>query len=185
MNSKNCISINKFIFSVFISFICMSFNYQEPNYCKIIDQITHGYLKEMAVPRGLTLTGYGGAMANDIQSVTLRFLSKNILNVREARILYVEMMENFLCRVNSHGKIRPYLHDFPFGIDNIKLTIGFVDSEGHTRRDGGLTLMFIGKNHELFYCGYDSNAEDFYDLHQELYEEAFKLVEECSTSNTN
>ncbi|MCC5832259.1 MAG: hypothetical protein JJU12_04360, partial [Chlamydiales bacterium] len=74
-------------------FLCASFGYREPAYCKIVECITKEYLKECAKPRSLVLTGYGGAMMDDIKEVFLSFLSFDVLNVDQARILYVEMME--------------------------------------------------------------------------------------------
>lgn len=178
------ILMNKIIFVVFLFFLCTAFRYREPSYCKIVDRITKCYLKEYARPRCLILSGYGGAMMNDIQSVTLRFLSYDSLNVEEARILYVEMMEEFLQRINCHEKIRPHLHDFPFGVDNIELTIGFEDNERKITPDGHVAMIFIGRNHTIYYDAYDP-IKKFYSLHREPYEEALKLVRESSNFNSN
>jgi hypothetical protein len=157
-------------------FLLTAFAHREPDYCKMVDRITENYLKEMAEPRGLTLSGYGGAMMDDIQRVTLRFLSHDALNVDEARILYVEMMGEFLRRINCHEKVRPHLHNFPFEDDNIKLTISFVNSEGHTIRDGHVALMSIARDHKLYFAAYNPDIEDFYTLCEESYEEARRKV---------
>jgi hypothetical protein len=159
-----------------ILFLCTSFAYREPGYCKMVDRITKTYLKECAKPRRLMLSGYGGAMMNDIQSVTLRFLSLDALNVDEARILYVEMMEEFLQRINCHEKIRPHLHNFPFEERNIKLSISFKEPDISIRRDGHVALMGIARDHLLYFAAYDPITEEFYTLHEEPYEEAFRLV---------
>jgi hypothetical protein len=167
-------SKTSYLFSLL--FLLSSFAYREPNYCKMVDHITKNYLKEIAEPRGLMLSGYGGAMMNDIQSVTLRFFSSDALQVDEARVLYVEMMEEFLRRINCHEKIRSYLHVFPFEVDNIKLTISFLDSQGHTTSDGHVAMMFIGRNHTIYFEAYDPIANDFYTLDKKSYEEARKIV---------
>jgi hypothetical protein len=167
--------MNKIICS--FSFLLSAFTCREPNYCKIVDCITKSYLKEIAAPRGLILSGYGGAMMDEIQSVTLRFFSSKALNVDEARVLYIEMMEEFLSRINCHEKIRPHLHTFPFGVDNIKLTISFVDSQGHTTKDGYIALMYIGRNQDLLYRACNPDTEEFYSLHREPYAEACRIVE--------
>jgi hypothetical protein len=176
MGVKHYILMSKILFLSCILFLCTAFAYREPGYCKMVDRITKSYLKECAKPRHLMLSGYGGAMMNDIQEVFFSFLSLDALNVDEARILYVEMMEEFLQRINCHEKIRPHLHNFPFGIDNIKLDIGFEDSERKITQDGHVALMYIGKNHDLLYRGCDPETEEFYTLHEESYEEAFRLV---------
>jgi len=170
------ILMNRIIYLSFILFLLTSFGYREPNYCKIVDSITKSYLVEVAVPRDLILNDYGGAMIGDIKSISLSFLSHHALNVDEARILYVEMMEELLNRINCHEKIRPHLHNFPFEEANIKLTISFINSEGRTVRDGHVALMSIAKDHKLYFAAYNLNTEDFYDLCEESYEEARRIV---------
>jgi len=75
-----------------------------------LDQNVKTYVKEFAKPRGLYLSASGEALEYDINKVKLSFLSFDRLTVDEARVLYVEMMEEFLGRVNQNEEIRPYLH---------------------------------------------------------------------------
>ncbi len=157
-------------------FLLTAFGYREPHYCKITDRIVDNYVKEYAKPRRLSLTGYGGAMMDDIQIIDFSFLSFEALNVEEARILYVEMMEEFLQRINAHEKIRPHLHNFPFEVANIKLSIAFEDSERKITSDGHMALMYIGRNQDLVYRGHDVETDEFYSLHREPYAEARKIV---------
>ncbi len=147
------------------------------NYVKMSDRIVKQYNKEVAKPRNLYLSGSGGAMMNDIQRVILNFKSFDLLTVDEARALYIEMMEDFLSRMNQNGKIRPYLHDYPFGIDNFELTIGFRDSCRHITGDGHVALVFIGRNQELFFEAYDQETCKFYTLHREPYAESLRIVQ--------
>lgn len=174
--------MSKIFFLNCLFLLCTSFVYREPSYCKMVDRITKNYFKEYAKPRRLVLSGYGGAMMNDIQEISCSFLSLDSLSVDEARILYVEMMEEYLQRINCHEKIRPHLHDFPFNIDNIKFDISFINSDGLTKRDGHVAFMYIGKNRDLLYRGCDPETDEFYSLHREPYEEARRLVKEHSSS---
>jgi hypothetical protein len=160
----------------FLLFLFTSFGYREPKYCKMVNCITKSYVKEIAAPRKLILTGYGGAMVSDIQSIILRFSSFDALDVDAARKLYVEIMDRYLQCINAHEKIRPHLHNFPFDIDNIELSIEFLDPQCLMRKDGHVTLMFIGRNHTLHYDAYDPVAQDFYTLEEETYEEARRKV---------
>ncbi len=176
MSLKKCILMSKTICLLPLLFLLTAFAYREPDYCKMSHQIVRNYVKEFAKPRRLMLSGSGGAMMDDIQEVSLSFLSFDALNVDEARILYVEMMEEFLHRINCNEKIRPHLHNFPFEVDNIKLTISFLDSQGHTTRDGHVAMVFISRNHTIFYEAYNPITEDFYTLDKESYEEARKIV---------
>jgi hypothetical protein len=116
-------------------------------------------------------------MMNDIQEIELRFTSLDALDVDQARKLYIEIMEEFLIRINKHEKIRPHLHNYPFEVKNIKLTISFDDSNRHIRGDGHVPHMFIGKNYTLYYAAYNPEQEGFYNLHKENYGDALKIVQ--------
>ncbi len=154
-----------------------SFGHRKADYCKMAERLADRYAIEFAQPRGLMLCRYGGAMMDDIQEVSLGFTSFIALSVDQARIYYVEMMEEFLCRINSDEEIRPYLHNYPFEEENIKLRIGFDDSQGKILSDGQVAQMGIVKDHKLYFAAYDSEKEKFYDLHEESYEEALKIVQ--------
>ena len=179
MSLSKSILVGKVVWLISVMFLLNSFAYREPNYCKMSDYIVRNYIKEFAKPRRLMLTGSGGRMMYDIEEITLRFLSYRTLNVNEARTLYVEMMEEFLQRVNCHEKIRPHLHNFPFEVDNIELTIGFNDAKG-ILGGGHVAHMFIGNNSTLHFAAYDPKIEDFYSLHEESYEEAVEIVKNQS-----
>jgi len=183
MNLEKCILMNKNLLLFPIFCLLVSFGVRQPNYCKISRYIAGTYALEFAQPRGLFLTAYGGAMMNDIQEIELRFTSLDALDVDQARKLYVEMMEEFLIRINKHEKIRPHLHNYPFEVKNIKLTISFDDSNRHIRGDGHVAHMFIGRNYTLYYAAYDTEKEDFYDLHKEDYRDALKIVQNVKMDN--
>jgi len=177
MSLKQNILMSKALCLLPILFLFTSCVMREANYCKMSDRIVGSYVKEFARPRELMLSSSGGAMMDDIQEVFLSFLSFRALNVDEARVLYVEMMEEFLCRINHHEEIRPYLHNFPFEEQNFELSIGFEDSDRRITRDGHVAMVFIGNNHTVYYDAYDS-IEGFYTLCKESYEEARRIVQE-------
>ena len=95
MNLRNYILMIRIIFLVCMYFLCSAFGYREPGYCKIVDRITQGYLEEFIKPRRLVLSGYGGAMMNDIQEISFSFLSFDALNVDEAREPIPKVVKKF------------------------------------------------------------------------------------------
>ena len=158
----------------------------EPYYCKIIDRITHKYLKEYILPQGLDCICIGGSMVYDVKMVALGFVSYKALNVDEARKLYVNIVEEYLHRVNCNEEVRPYLHNYPFTINNLEFTIRFSHPNGKRIADGHVAYMsFIASRNLIFYSSYDYKIDDFQDLHQESYEEALKIVQESSHLKTN
>jgi len=151
-------------------------SFREADYSKISKDILRNYVKAFACPRRLMLTSQGGAMMDDVQVISLSFLSFDALDIDQARVLYVDMMEELLHRINSHEKIRSHLHNYPFEESNIELMIGFDDQNRHILGDGHVALMFIGKNNTLLYRAYDRVIEQFYSLHTEPYKEARRIV---------
>lgn len=172
---KKCILTNKCL-CLFWCLILTSFMYTTDDYCKISDHIVRNYIKEFAIPRRLILTSQGGAMMDDIQEISLSFVSFDALNIDQARILYVDMMEELLHRINCHENIRFYLHNYPFLESNIKLMIGFEDSQKKITSDGHVALMSIAKNHSIYFAAYNSVKQEFYTIHEEPYDEALKIV---------
>ncbi|MCH9625436.1 MAG: hypothetical protein S4CHLAM123_06100 [Chlamydiales bacterium] len=178
MSLRKNIGMSKILFLTFLLFSVTSCTVREPYYCQISNRIAGSYVMEFARPRELMLTGYGGAMMDDIKNIELCFLSFAALNVDEARVLYVEMMEELLYRINCNEEVRPYLHNFPFEEENLKLRIGFEDCNGRITKDGHVALMSIAKDHILYFAAYDPVTEKFYTLYEAPYEEARKIVQE-------
>ncbi len=146
------------------------------NYVKMSDKIVKRYNKEVAKPKKLYLSGTGGAMMDDIKKVILNYQSFESLTINESRVLFVDMMEEFLARMNQNKQIRPYLHNYPFDVDNFRLRIGFDDSKGNIIGDGHVALMFVNKNQELLFEAYDQQTGKFYTLHREPYAESLRIV---------
>jgi hypothetical protein len=155
-----------------VMFLLLLTSFREPEYCKVSDRIVAGYIKEFTKPKGLFVCGSGGAMANNIQQISLSFASFAALDVDEARILYVEMVEELLRRINANRAIRPFLHNYPFEEKNIDLMISFKDSKLERVSANHVALMSIGKDHMIFYAAYDHDKKKFYDLYEENYVEA-------------
>ena len=149
---------------------------REPHYCKLSNKIVSDYSRELAKEKGLFLSGSGGAMMDDIKKINVIYTSFTALNVERARQLYIEVTEEYLKRINQNEKIRPYLHNYPFRFDNLDLRISFKDENNKRQSGGNVALIFKGRNHDLYYEGYDLEKDDFYSLHREPYEEALKIV---------
>lgn len=64
------------------------------------------------------------------------------MNLEEARRLYVEVVEDFLNRINNNKEIRSYLHDYPFTIKNLDLMIHFSED---TNDENSLMVLFNTK----------------------------------------
>lgn len=175
---SNILGNKKILILIFVFITYRTFG--EPRYCKLSDRILFPYNKELFQKYRLALTGHGGAMMNDIQKVNAYYVSFQRMTVEEARRLYVDVIEGFLCRYNQNEEIRPYLHSYPFTIDNLHVRIGFEDEQRKHMSHGFVALMFVGKNQWLIYRAYDPVNDKFVPLYEEPYETARDIVlSEC------
>jgi len=86
---------------------------------KIISQTA----KQLKKEKGLIPIGETGQMMGDIQAIGLEFQYFQLVSLEEARELLVYAIQVFLKNINENKKIRPYLHNYPFTTENIKITI--------------------------------------------------------------
>ncbi len=167
---------NILIFSFLCSLLC---GFKQPTYCKLSDKIFFAYNKEMCKRNRLSLVGKGGRMMGDIQQVNAFYTSNDRLNVEEARRLFVDVAEGYIARYNENEEIRPYLRNYPFTIDSLKIQIGF-ENENRQHMDGGYVALasYINAKRRIFYSGYDHETKKFTDLHEESYETALEIVQQ-------
>lgn len=154
----------------------ISTNFSEPKYCKLSDRIFIPYNKELQKQKNLYLTGSGGAMMGDIQKINAHYTSFDLLNVEEARRLFVEVAEGYLHRYNQNEPIRPYLHNYPFAIGNFEITISFKDEQYGRVNQNYVALIFNTKDCKIYYGAYDHEKKKFIDLYEEPYETARDIV---------
>lgn len=151
--------------------------YKEPKHCKLSDRIFIPYNKELKKEKHLYLVGSGGAMMDDIQKVNAHYVSYDRLTVEEARRLYVDVVEGYLSRYNQNEEIRPYLHNYPFTINNFKIMIGF-ENENHQHMDKGFVALVSNRETKgvIYYASYDHETKKFNKIYEEPYETAREIV---------
>lgn len=162
----------------FLFFVACSF--KQPKYCKLSDDIYFSYNKEICRKNKIYLVGKGGAMMNDIQTVNAHYVSLELLTIEQARRLYVDVIEGYLCRYNQNVQIRPYLHDYPFTVENLDVTIRFENGKRAVTDEELVALIYVGKNNQVIFRAYDLISDKYTPLYTEPYETARDIVlKEC------
>lgn len=146
-----------------------------PDYPIKMDRITNRFVCEMRQQQGLHLSGSGGGMMDDINNVSLYFDSKMQIGVDDARRLYVTSMETLLSKINADRDVRRYLHNFPFTVDNIRLSLSFCDRSGRDVSNGLVAHVFCIEG-KVFYMTADSETGKSLDLYEESYDEALSVA---------
>ena len=171
-----CVHI-KFKFCILVSIIFYTPNLfcNEPICCKISNEIVTSISEELE-KEGLYIYGSGGVMMNELKKVEVWYLSLAKMDVDQARKLYVTALEEYLKKYNESKEIRPFLHKFPFTVENIKMTIVFENESQTHQGEGFVAYILRGKNNQIFYEGYDHKTEKLYDIYSEPYEKALEIV---------
>ncbi|CCB90057.1 putative uncharacterized protein [Simkania negevensis Z] len=118
--------------------------------------------------------GFGGAIHEEVEKLSLSFECCRTLTIDEYRDLLVHCTEDFLDQINSNKEIRHYLQNYPFNSNNIDLCI-YVHSENKKRFDvGQLSSLAVQKGKIVYY--YRDSEYTVELLKTEDYEEAKKIV---------
>lgn len=96
-----------------------------PKHVQLARSAITSFSQEVFKTDQLVLEGYGGAMSEDIKTFTFFFESQKNVNLEEARILFVNILERFLHKINKDEEIRNFLHEYPISEKNIYLEIQF------------------------------------------------------------
>ena len=173
-----------------------------PIYEHYVNEIVNSFCAEVeAEHKGLTCSGSGGSMPDNVRKISVDFYASFTASVEEARLLQVSCAKKLLNKINSHEKIKPYLVKYPFTPKEISISISFYDKNGKRPLDGSVarTLLAIDK---IFYkkaemvkkiapSFLDASdpknithappeeyiSEELIDLYNEPFEEAVKIVE--------
>jgi hypothetical protein len=125
---------------------------------------------------GLMVSGCGGEMHGNIKVLIIYYTCKRIVNLEEARNLYITVVEGLISQVNNDPETRPFLNNYPITKNNIEISISFRKKDGN-HVDGKGQIAFISCAHGIvYYSTMDSEDRNFRDFHEEPYEVAKSIV---------
>ena len=79
--------------------------------------------------------------------------------------------------------IKPYLSHYPFTEQGLALGISFDDENQNIVASKFVAIVFA-VNGNIYYSSYNHNKKKFQNIHEESYQEAFKIVNNSSKSTT-
>lgn len=148
---------------------------EESRDVKYAHQLMNAFIAQMEREWGLMCVGTGGAMARDIESITLEFVSHQRATIDQACALEVQVIEKFLEAMNRDVNIRPYLREYPFTAPRAKIGISFNKPNGDPYTDGIVVGYVFQVRGFLFYCKMNQEGQ-LSDLGEEPYEAALKIA---------
>ena len=148
---------------------------QSVDYEVYANQIVKTFTKEMEKEHDLICIVSGGSMPYNVREIKVVFAFYQKPSMDKARELEVRATERLLQIINSHEKIRPFLSNYPFKSNQAKVSISFLKKDNTMHSDGSFTHVFQVKN-TIFFQARNSKT-GLYDLAEEPYEEALKIVQ--------
>jgi hypothetical protein len=149
---------------------------KEKKYGEISSEILNQYSKELYQKKGCTVTKKGGFGPTDIRGVIIGYQCNRNVNIVEARKQYIECAEGLISRYNSNKEIRPYLHTFPFNINNFGLSISYNDDIGEPVKAPNICHVFSGNEKIFFGITEDGDISNLEYIHEEPYVESLEIV---------
>ena len=96
-----------------------------------IGVVTATHRKMQWEKQQMELFGAGSSIPEKVEHITLYYNKVGETTDREyAKRIYEEAMNDAIALVNSNEKIRPYLAKYPWGPDEVWLSIGFLTPKG-------------------------------------------------------
>ena len=158
-------------------YICVLFLLKQApvNYEKIANKITYYTAQKLRKEKNLFLIGIGGGMMDSIRLMAMKFQYLQEVDLITARQLVTNAAKDYLSAINSSEKIRPYLKNYPFTLENIEITIFFLTPDRNYLAFGEIECVDCTHGVVKYYVRNETDiiGEPFL---QETYEEALKSL---------
>jgi hypothetical protein len=137
----------------------------------------HG--KDVAKTRSMQMESIGWLVVDKIEKLITSFDVLQIVTLEEARIRMVEETENFLKKINTDEKVRPYLLEHPFTIKHIQFALSFPRKPW-----GAEYVIYVSKRDGdvHYYINANKDGHKLQHIHSEPYPEAKRIVEESKAA---
>jgi hypothetical protein len=173
--------IAKILFlSLFLCLACQSLNFKQAPGDKLTNQIISKVTQKLSSKYPLTISTIGGGEdEKGIWQISVYYdYFGKALNLEESRILIVNIIETYLNEINNSEKIRPYLKNYPFTVDNLDFAIITNQLNGEWYFDPNIDTVNV-INDTIKYSTRDPNNHLKYkNTVVEKYENALKIVKD-------
>jgi hypothetical protein len=145
-------------------------------YTTLTRQVVNRFMSDACKKHKLYVVGEGYSTPSDLTWVNPHFVSYDRATIDRARELFKELSVDLLNRLNSNRTLRPYMHNFPLTIANVKLIIAFRDSDNHyySAVDPDVIDLVRSEGHDVNYIRISNGGITREIVYQEPYNELFK-----------
>lgn len=141
------------------------------DYPEIAHAITLRTAKILQKEKGMKLVGTGGGMIRQVNSLSMHLNYYSPLEIPEARRLALFTVDKFLHNINSDEAVRPYLNNYPFKVESLRIYLAFYHPNGRSVQPGKLDHIVIS-NGILKYKSSNNDSVPYSTLFEESVAEA-------------
>lgn len=172
----------KYFLLIVISLNFLSF--KKIDYIKYTEAITENFTREISKKYGLVYVGGGGKMNGDLQVISLSYQLIKKTNIENARIFYINLVQDLLKKINEDKLLRIYLRNYPFNFENIDISISFINENDQWENSNNVCCLKLIRNNLFFFTS--NVCQELKLMHREEISESLKKVKETkSLSNIN
>lgn len=155
-------------------------DYKTPEHVIETKKIMKQFCKDMYRSHGYVCQSEGGGFMHNINNIHLGFNTNGVKSREELRFAIVDMVEEFLRRLNSDERIQDHLSEYPFPASNLSFSLSLKDKNGKPFTNKGNEKKYLHGvflvNGNLFYVFKNEEKTIFQDSYKESYEEALTYV---------
>jgi hypothetical protein len=140
---------------------------------RIVDDAIIEYLKKVVYADHLQVICFGVEMECEVQKVSIDLCGIRSFNMTQARKFIVQKSEEFLKIINKNQTIKPYIHEYPCGIELLSLQIKFLKPD-QTPEDAPYIASVCVRSGKVYYRVHDIKL-DVDSVTSETYEEASQI----------
>jgi hypothetical protein len=142
---------------------------------KLTTQILKQVSQELQGEAHLYKVGDEGKMFDQIELLGLMFSYYEPLDEDKARKLLIYSIDKLVATVNANQKIRPYLANYPFTPQNVRISIALFKPDGSIRDFGDLSFV-VSNAGKLKYVTSHPDLSPQKVLRKETYDEAVAKI---------
>lgn len=144
------------------------------DYSQRMDQIVLEYTKVLQQEYTLSLVGLGGSMPDDIEKIDIQYDLFGQYDLESARKLYMKIAHGILDRINADNQIRPYLHEYPATLNQLRLSLTFHNESGRYPENKIAFISYV--NSRICYRMHNDTNDQFEIVWRETFEEAHNAL---------